>query len=70
MAPDPSDAGGLLTISLYASLLSLGVSLMVPMNTKNRPSANDRATMVIVLGEAIFCRVRSPGASQRIERGS
>lgn len=43
-----------LTISLYASLLSLGVSLMVPMNTKNKPRAKDRATIVTVLGEAIF----------------
>jgi len=46
-----------LTISLYASLLNLGVSLIVPMNTKKRPSAKERATMVIVLGEAIFCKV-------------
>lgn len=44
----------LLTISLYASLLSLGVSLIVPMNTKNKPNAKERATMVIVLGEAMF----------------
>lgn len=55
---------GLLTISLYASLLSLGVSLMVPMNTKNNPRAKDRATMVIVLGDAIFrhraCSSRFP----------
>lgn len=43
-----------LTISLYASLLSLGVSLMVPMKTKKRPRAKERATMVTVLGEAIF----------------
>lgn len=44
----------LLTISLYASLLSLGVSLIVPINTKNKPRANERATIVIVLGEAIL----------------
>lgn len=52
-----------LTISLYASLLSLGVSLMVPMNTKNKPKAKERATMVIVLGEAIFRLLHAPGAS-------
>lgn len=46
-----------LTISPYASLLNLGVSLIVPMNTKKRPSAKERATMVIVLGEAIFGKV-------------
>ncbi len=46
-----------LTISLYASLLNLGVSLIVPMNTKNRPSAKERATMVTVLGETIFGKV-------------
>ena len=45
---------GLLTISLYASLLNRGVSLMVPMKTKNRPRAKESATMVTVLGEAIF----------------
>lgn len=50
--PVPIDA--ILTISLYASLLSLGVSLMVPMNTKNKPKAKERATRVTVLGEAIF----------------
>lgn len=43
-----------LTISLYASLLSLGVSLMVPINTKNKPRAKDRATIVTVLGEVMF----------------
>ena len=47
-------AKGLLTISLYASLLNLGVSFIVPMKTKKRPRAKERATIVIVLGEAIF----------------
>ena len=55
-----------LTISLYASLLNLGVSLMVPINTKNRPRANERATMVIVLGEAIFIIGYVPPAPRRL----
>lgn len=50
----PVRIDAILTISLYASLLSLGVSLMVPMNTKNKPKAKERATRVTVLGEAIF----------------
>lgn len=38
---------------------------MVPMKTKNRPNAKDRATSVIVLGEAISSLLAAPGASER-----
>lgn len=50
----PVRIDAILTISLYASLLSLGVSLMVPIKTKNKPKANESATRVTVLGEAIL----------------
>lgn len=36
---------------------------MVPMKTKNRPNAKERATSVIVLGEAISFLLPAPGAS-------
>lgn len=38
---------------------------MVPMKTKNRPNAKERATSVIVLGEAISFLLAAPGASER-----